>query len=168
MRHSSRASQVLACAIVCAVFLTACSRKPSETNDTVNWIDPKTLKPGEIKHDHLTDAQIAKIKHFQKVFSEVDPTPLDKWIEDFRRDAHPDNEITIYSDMADAFESYTRGRELSIEAKREVYSLVLLRSGAPEDEVLQHAKLKVLTNEDAKKVIQGYKAAARPIQVIQK
>lgn len=161
-------SQFLTLAVVSVTLIAACSRKSPETKDTTEWIKADKLQQGEIKHDSLSDSLVAKIKHFQSVFAEVDPTPLDKWIEDFRRDAHPENEISIYEDMAAAYESYTRGRVLSLDVKRDVYSIVLLRSGAPEDQVLQHAKLKILTNEEAKIVMQGYKTAPKPITVIQK
>ena len=130
---SSRTFHVLTCAFLCAGSIAGCDRKPTKSKDDVEWVKADKLQQGEIKHENLTDSQLTKIKHFQTAFAEVDPTPLEKWIEDFRRDANPDNEIAIYEDMATAYESYTHGRTLSLDAKRDVYSIVLLRSGAPEE-----------------------------------
>ena len=130
------------------------------------WVHPDQLKPGPIRHEALTEKQLERIRHFQAVFSEVDPTPVEKWIEDFRRDANPDREIAIWEGMAKPYEVFTASRNLSLEAKKEVYGVVLMRSGAPEDEVLQHLKLKTLTDQDAKKIMALFTAEPQPIRVV--
>ena len=121
----------------------------------MQWTDPSKLGRGSIQHEQLTADQLA----------EVDPTPLDKWVDDFKRDRDPEREIRIYESMARAFVAYGRGRKLSLAAKKEVYELVLLRSGAPETEVLPQLKLRELSVAEAKDVLRLYSDAPAPITV---
>jgi hypothetical protein len=113
----------------------------------------------------LTDEQLARITHVQKVFQEVDSSPLEKWVEDFQRDVNPDNEIKIYENMAAAYEAFTTSKTLSMDAKKDVYQVVLLRSAAPEQEVITHLKLRVLTEQDARQIMAHYSGAPEPIKV---
>jgi len=68
--------------------------------------------------------------------------------------------------MATAYAGFCGGRNLTPEAKREVYELVLLRSGAPDKEVLERAALKVLTPTDASEVLALYRMPPSPVRVI--
>lgn len=113
----------------------------------------------------LTQQQEARIKRLQETFIDVDPTPLEKWREDFSRDRDPERELRIYEGMAEAYRSYCEGKDLTQAAKSDVYQVVLLRSGAPEAEVLPRLKLTVLSLEDAKAILKGYRVQAAPIVV---
>jgi hypothetical protein len=73
-------------------------------------VDPKNIVPSEIVHDTLSATQIEKIKQIQLTFAEVFPATLEETITDFKRDAHPDNEIAIWSSMAEAYRKYFKIR----------------------------------------------------------
>lgn len=157
--------------LACATVLCACrSSNPSESrgasSSETQWIDPAKLQPGPVQHDQLTREQIERIKKLSQVFSEVDPTPPSKWIDDFKRDRDPERELRIYESMAAAYSAYCTGRNLTPEGKREVYQVVLLRSGAPDDEVLKRVQLKVLTVADAKDILALYQAPPAPVIAI--
>jgi hypothetical protein len=139
------------------------SSKPSEQKS--QWIDPSKLTPGPIQHTSLTDEQLARVTHVQKVFQEVDSSPLEKWVEDFQRDVNPDKEIQIYENMATAYAAFTTSKSLSLDAKKDAYQVVLLRSAAPEQDVIAHLKLKVLTEQDAREIMSHFSAAPEPIEV---
>ncbi|MEZ4297989.1 MAG: hypothetical protein R3B70_23735 [Polyangiaceae bacterium] len=124
-----------------------------------------SLQMGPIRHARLSEEQIHRIRRLQQTFCEVDPTPFEKWVEDFRRDMHPDREIRIYEEMAQAFTAYCSTRGLTLEAKRDVFQVVLMRSGAPDAEVLAGLKLTTLTLEDAREILSLYRAPAAPIRV---
>ena len=132
------------------------------------WVNPNTLSQGPIIHENLSADQIAKITHLKKVFEEVDPTPLNKWIEDFSRDHNPDREIKIWEGMAQPFESFAEKRTLSIQAKKEVYQVVLLRSGASDEETLKHMKPTELSEADIREILSMYSATPEPIRVYKK
>jgi hypothetical protein len=106
-----------------------------------------------------------RIRKLQQTFSEVDPMPLEKWVDDFKRDKDPDREIRIYEGMAEAYTAYCSGRQLTLQAKQDVHQVVLLRSGAPDAQVLPQLTLKVLSVDDAKEILKLYKVPPAPITV---
>lgn len=142
-------------------------QKTESTNGETEWIDPNTIQQGPIIRDSLTPGQIENIEYLYNTFKEVDPTSQEKWIEDFMRDKNPDREIEIWMMMANAYNSYLKKSEFDIEVKKEVYQIVLMRSSAPEDEVLTHMKLVHLSEKEAKEIMQAYKLDAKPIRVIE-
>ncbi len=156
--NRSRQVKLLILILLSLLLVFACKRDTDHqrSNTNVQWVNANQLHPGPVRHERLTNTQIERIKKVQLVFAEVDNSSIDKWIEDFKRDADPDNEIASWERMAAAYSNYVRGKDLPPEAKQDVFQIVLLRSGASEVEMLRHLKLKVLTEEDAKKIIAGY------------
>jgi hypothetical protein len=134
--------------------------------DRTKWVDPAELHPGPIQHASLTDNQLERVRRLQQTFAEVDPSSLDKWIDDFKRDRDPERELRVYEGMADAYRAYCNGRNLSPRGKSDVYQVVLLRSGAPDEEVLPHLKLDELSVADAKQILGLYKEPAAPITAV--
>jgi hypothetical protein len=124
--------------------------------ERVEWVDPTTVRPGPIRHDVLTDEQMARIHTLQATFAEVEGQTVAQWVDDFRRDMDPDRELRIWERMAGAYRAFCAGRSLSSEAKRDVFRVLLLRSGAPERDVLERVQLKELSREDAVAVMKGY------------
>lgn len=106
-----------------------------------------------------------RIKKLQQAFSEVDPTPIEKWVDDFKRDLNPDRELSVWEGMATAYTAFTKGKTLSADAKKDVFQVVLLRSGAPETEVLKNLSLKVLAEADAKEIMSRFSTAPAPLKV---
>ncbi|MDI3283649.1 Fic family protein [Polyangium sp. 15x6] len=132
---------------------------------SVQWINPEHIKLPDTPQSSLTPEQIKRIEAVQKVFAAIDPSPLEKWLDDFARDANPDREITIYEAMAQAYTSFCSQRSLTLDAQLEVFGLLLMRSGASDDEVLQRAKLEHLSLADARALLRGYSASPHPIRV---
>ncbi len=131
----------------------------------IEWVAPAKLKPGPVRRDQLSVEQLERIKKLQQTFSEVDPTSLDKWVDDFKRDADPDREIRIYDGMAEAYSGYCAGKSLTREARQDVFQVVLLRSGAPDAEVLSRLTLVKLSLDDARAILKLYRASPAPITV---
>jgi hypothetical protein len=149
-----------------ALLCVGCGKSKTPAQSKTEWIDPSKLQPGPIQHASLTEDQMSRVRRLQKTFIEADPSPLEKWVEDFRRDANPENELKIWEDMATAYETFTAGKKLTLEAKKDAFQIVLLRSGAAEDQVLQHLKLKVLTEKDAREIMALFAEKPKPITVI--
>jgi hypothetical protein len=131
----------------------------------VQSIDPKKVEPGPIRHANLTDEQISRVQRVQIIFSEVDPSPVEKWIEDFKRDVSPDRELAIWEEMASAYETFTGSKSLTSDGKKEVFQVVLMRSAAPEDEALKRLDLKILTEKDAREIMARFTKKPKPIRV---
>lgn len=109
-----------------------------------------------------------RVRQLQRTFREVDSSPIEKWVDDFKRDVDPEKELRIWESMATAFEAFTGTRNSTIEMKREVFQVVLMRSGSAEDDVLKRLKLKILTKEDAREIMAHFSTDPTPITVIQK
>jgi hypothetical protein len=139
----------------------------NETQES-EWIDPNSIQQVPIIRDSLTSDQIDKIEFLFATFEDVDDTSLKKWIEDFKRDQNPDREIEIWIMMANAYNSFCQGKALDLEVKKEVYKVVLMRSTAPEDEVLTHLELAHLSNKEVIRIMKNYNLEAKPIRIIEK
>ena len=114
----------------------------------------------------MTEDQTSRVQSIQKIFSEVDPSPIEKWMEDFKRDANPERELAMWEGMATAYATYTASNSLTLGGKKEVFQVVLSRSGAPDDEVLKHLDLKILTETDARKIMALFTTKPEPIRVV--
>jgi hypothetical protein len=116
----------------------------------------------------LTPAQVQRITKVQQALKEVDRSPLKQWVDNFKRDVNPDDEIELWEVIAAAYTAYTANRSLGAEAKKDVFLILLLRSAAPEAEVLRKLKLKVLSQAEAREVLALYQGPSRPITVERK
>src|SRR5690349_6756523 len=95
--RTPRLGTVSTCVLWAFVLAIGCK---SQKADRTQWVDPTTLQPGPIQHAALTDRQMERVKRLQETFAGVDASPLDKWVEDFKRDRDPDHELRIYEGMA--------------------------------------------------------------------
>ena len=128
----------------------------SNANGEVQWIDPNKIQPGPIQRDKLTDEQMARIESLQETFFEVDGQSVEQWADNFKRDFNPDRELAIWERMAKAYNAYCSQHDLEIDAKKEVYKVVLLRSMASQEDVLQRLELKIISQDDAVEIMNGF------------
>jgi hypothetical protein len=151
-----------------ALVCVGCGRSEKSALSKIESIDLNTnkLQPAPIQQTSLTDDQLSRIKRLRITFSEADPSPLEKWIEDFKRDANPESEIRHWEGMAAVYQTFIAGKNLSLDAKKDVYRVLLLRSGGTEQEVLPQLKLKVLTEQDAKEIMAHFIEKPPPEKVI--
>jgi hypothetical protein len=128
-------------------------------------VSSQDLQPGPIRHDALTEQQMTRLRRVQAALAEVDTQPFEKWVENFRRDAHPDREIVIYEAIADAHAKFCAARPRNIAEKRDAYGLLLQRSGTTGEDALRNYTLSALTPDDARELLSYYGEPAQPIQV---
>ena len=132
------------------------SRKNKGQEPDARWVDPASLKPGPIKRQGLSPKQMERIYKLRDTLAEVEHSPIEKWVDNFKQDANPDKELAIWERIADGYTRYCSKRPLSIGAKEDVFQLLLLRSMASEQEVLNHIKLKTLTVGEAKETLKEF------------
>lgn len=142
-------------------------QKTVKSNGETEWMDSNIIQQGPIIQDSLTFKQLENIEYLYTTFKEVDPTSLENWIEDFRRDQNPDREIEIWMMMANTYNTYLKNGDFDLEVKKEIFKIVLMRSSATEDEVIAHLELLHLSEKEARAIMQAYKLEAKPIRVIQ-
>ena len=128
-------------------------------------VDLSAIQTGPIRHSELAPELIERIKAFQSVFADLYPQTLEQWIEGFQRDVHPEQEIAIWESIARALTAFSKTRELTGEARQEAFGLLLQRSGTSDDKVLEGARLKQLTRDDAKRLLSLYSSPPEPITV---
>jgi hypothetical protein len=115
-----------------------------------------SLEYGPIRHTELSPNQMERIRKLRNTLAEVERSPIEKWVDNFKRDADPDKELTVWERIADGYTRHCSKRQLSIEAKEDVFRLLLLRSMASEQEVLNRVKLKTLTIDEAKETLKEF------------
>ena len=128
-------------------------------------IDPANIDPGPIRHAELPPDLLKRATALESVFADVFPMTHEKWIEGFRRDAHPEREIAIWEQIAAAYTRFLKDRNLPIAYRREAFDLLVYRSGATVEETLKQAKLKYFTREEARRLVDLYVAPPAPITV---
>lgn len=121
------------------------------------WVDPNELQLGPIQHKSLPVKLLARIQRIHDTFAEVDGISLEDRIDAFRRDIHPENEVALWASVADAYQVFCEGRELAAEAKKEAYSVALMRSMTSAEEVLRRMNLKAFSREDAVDLLRGFR-----------
>jgi hypothetical protein len=120
----------------------------------IQWIDSANIQQGPIRRDSLSEIQISKIMEIYKVMGKYDGQPIEKWIDDFKRDMNPDREIAILEAMASAMVDVENRMGFNDEKKRESYKIVLMSSMAPYDQAKDHIKIPGLSEEE---IIEIYK-----------
>src|SRR5262245_2044813 len=123
--------------------------------------DLASLNPGPIRRQELSPKQMERIYKLRDALAEVERSPIEKWVDNFKRDADPDRELSVWEKIADGYTRYCSKRPLSIEAKEDVFQLLLLRSMASEQDVVNHIKLKTLTVDEAKETLKEFRGVYR-------
>lgn len=165
MKHAIETYVVVALAALFS-FACGCGEADRQADRKTQWVDPKTVQLGPALRDSLTDEQMLRVRRLQQVFQEVDPSPVEKWVEDFRSEPDPEEELSMWEGMASAYSAYTASRSLTPEAKKEVFRVVLMRSAASEVDVLAHAELKILADKDAREIMRLYSQTPRPMRAV--
>lgn len=147
---------------------TSCDKptRPAPSAPKAEWIDSNQIQVGPVVHEQLSPELLLCITNVHATFADVDGTPLQEWIDDFKRDRDPEANVRIWEDMQVAYKSYCQGRDLPLEIRKEVFKVVLFRSLAPESEVLARIELEKLSQADARDIMRAYPSEPKPIDVI--
>jgi len=90
------------------------------------WIDPGSMMMAP-PTGNLTEDQISRIKAYKNILKEAEPTPLEKTIEDFRRDGDPENEIRVWEKIARIFAIEEKRRKNASPGELKLLYSVLLQ-----------------------------------------
>ena len=152
--------------IILTISIISCKEK-KKPNDNIESTNIENLIPGPIVHESLNKEQLEKIEFIQETFNEVYPVSLDETITNFKRDQNPDNEITVWLNMAQTFESFSSdnlGKE-KLEVRKEAFKLILMRSMMSEKEAISSSELKILSEKEIQGILKNYTLEAKPIKV---
>lgn len=112
-----------------------------------------SLKTGPIRQPELDPNAKEKMVYLENVFKEVYHQSADDWEEGFRQDTDPESEIAIWMLMAKHFEFHTRDRDLSLEAKKDYFAIILQFINCGEQHVRETVSLGALPESEMKEVI---------------
>lgn len=76
----------------------------------------------EIRHEALEPEQILRIEKLKVILEDAYPLTIDEWMDGFKRDTHPEQEIQIIESLAWVYVQITNGIELSTDTKKKLYS----------------------------------------------
>lgn len=116
------------------------------------------FKASVFRRDSLTREQMTDVEQIQKDLSEVDPSSLQEWVDDFRRDLDPDRQIALWKHIAKVYVSTVKGRDLPRDYKKDVFGLLLTCSTAPREKSSTHLILTVLSQEEANAIMDEFYA----------
>ena len=89
--------------------------------------DLSKFKLGTHQHIALTESLTERIKAFKKVLHEVEPSSIEKTIDDFMRDHHPEREIAVWEKIAERYQKKVN-QKMTSEQKKELYAELLVQS----------------------------------------
>lgn len=130
------------------------------------WVRRDAIQPQSQRQSRLSDDQRARVLRLPAVLWEVYPIKVDQWMEGFERDLHPETEIRVWEAIVDAFHSYCSTHTLSLEGRKDVLRLLLLRGRTTDEtEILRRIRLKELTPAQASEVMRAFRGEPTPILV---
>ena len=161
-----REFQILLVLTLAVLTQTACSNSTLDTkpdsgavvvedvqSGQTQWVDPNKLQRGPIQRETLTAEQLQRIAAIRETFVEIDDQTIEQWVDNFKRDLNPDNELAIWERMAKAYSRYCDTHQLDLDIKKEVYKVVLLRSMTSPNDVIAKLELTKLSEQDARDVM---------------
>lgn len=98
------------------------------------YVDPRELRPGPIRHESLLPELLEQIKAVYDVIGPYSGMALEQFEIGFMRDMHPDREIAVWCRIAKAWlayhEDYLGNKTVPIEEERKLLgALVAISTG---------------------------------------
>jgi hypothetical protein len=81
------------------------------------YVDPKTLRPGPIRHGSLPPELLEKIKAVFDVIGPYINMTLEQFEIGFMRDAHPESEVALWRSITAAWLAYHETVPVEVEQK---------------------------------------------------
>jgi len=100
-------------------------------------------------HGHDLTQMMPILEDIYKKIGDVFPLEWQAWIDGFQADKHPENEIALWSIIAEQYDESIRGRELSFDARKDYFSVILSVVNNGPDAALEVFSPNVISKEDA-------------------
>ena len=123
--------------------------------DGLVWVDPNKLHQGEVRHPPFDEGVRENVRRIQEAFAEHRPLTFEDWEDGFRRDAHPEREIALWSHAADVYTAFAAGEPVA-ERRRDVYRCIVACLTTGPDAVWQVLRPEVLSRDEAKRVVDRF------------
>jgi hypothetical protein len=94
----------------------------------MEFIDPKNVRPGKIKHDGLGLDWEEIARHTYNVVGHLVKPTYEQWELDFLRDQNPQQELFLWLLISDSFEAATAERQ-DLDERTILGDLILISAG---------------------------------------
>jgi hypothetical protein len=130
--------------------------------DATSEVVPLTqIKKGPVRHEVLPVDLLGRIRLLRAVLLEVHPAPMTTWVDDFRRDMNPADEVRIWERIAAVYAEFCSHVQLTGEQRKGVYiALLVLSMGESHDQFVKHL---AGLSEEMVKVLWGSFVSSTPI-----
>lgn len=129
-------------------------------------VDPNTVNLHSYVHQSLSPDLLKRIKKTTDIFEAVDGISYEQAVDLYKRDLDPEANLIIFEEMARIYKKFCSSRCSNPKKKKDVYTLLLLRSMFSTSEAIARFKPVTLTKQEIIDITKQYKLVAQPISVI--
>jgi hypothetical protein len=90
------------------------------------WVDASQLKKSPPQDFEFGPEFLEVFEFLSETLEEVYPQTVEEWADGFRRDSNPKQEIAIWENIANAFLHFTNDSQLSLEERKEIFTVIFL------------------------------------------
>ncbi len=120
-------------------------------------IDIGTIQASEYNATSLSTDQVHRIQRLEATFRDAEGGSLGRWIDNFSRDANPENELRLWEHMANVYSTFVSSRPmLTALQRKEAFGLLVLRSMSPSGEVRRRRETSHLSEEDCHALMSSF------------
>lgn len=122
-------------------------------NIEIKRVKLSDLKDGPIRHETLPNDFIQRVKDFKQALAEVETSSIESTLENFQRDAHPEQELILWEHIAKMYQwTIVANAGLSLPQKKEVLGLLIGLSMGQRD----FSHIKLLSKETVEEIKDRY------------
>jgi hypothetical protein len=115
-------------------------------------IKTKDLNLGSIKPHKFNPTTIAVIDKIRQDLADVYNLTLEKWVEGFCRDVHPESEILIWLHISETYQKWVAKLQVDSQAKKEIFEIILSASFCDYGSLASKFKQSNLSQETIKQI----------------
>jgi hypothetical protein len=115
------------------------------------YINIDDIEDGPIQHEKLPQELLDRIINFKEILIEVEKTPIDQTIENFKKDTHPESEVEVWEHIARAYHAHTTTQpDITLDKKKEIYKAIFLLSLRA---IKEFEEMETLSEEEKQEIV---------------
>jgi ankyrin repeat protein len=111
------------------------------------------IKTIDQRYPPLSEKQFERVSKIRNTFEFLNPQPMDSFIWRYRRAEDPEEKITIHEAMAKTLAEYSTGKDLSVDEKKELLTIIEKGVNSGPDEAIRSLELKTFTEAQAREIL---------------
>lgn len=132
------------------------SLQRADGSEAIVWVEAAKLELNDYQHPPFPETVRAYFRLLAQTFADVHPLTVEAWEDIFRRDEHWEQELLIWLRLAALYEAFLKSAPRTQAEKQDAFRLLLTSSTCPQDKVLALAEIEVLSQAEAKSLVDAY------------